>query len=529
MILQNATLYFKIDSQLETQFYCNRQASFVVYICIMYLQGRWRFMKNVLMIYPEIPSTYWSFKHSLPFIKKKSLMPPLGLMTVAAILPDTYRIRIIDMNVEALADSDILESDIVFISAMIVQKESFAKTVSRCKSLGKPVVAGGPYPTSSHESIEGVDYFILDEGEVTIPDFIRDFENGCARSVYRAAEKPDIQKTPVPRFDLIDTNNYANMAIQFSRGCPFDCEFCDIVEMFGHKPRVKSPKQFLRELDALYDTDFMGPVFIVDDNFIGNRREATVLLRELVAWQKEHNFPYNFFTEASINIAAENELLDLMVETGFNMVFIGIETPDSKTLSSISKGQNVRHNLLDSIIKIQEHGIEVSGGFIVGFDTDTDDIFERQIEFIQKSGIAMAMTGLLIALPGTRLYRRLEKEGRLERESNGNNTNQLELNFTPFMDKTKIFTGYTHIIKTVFSPKQYFKRAMNFYSRIPYSRPIGRKLAPYDLLALGRSLVRQSFSSYGWRYLRFLISALIKKSGKFFAGGESCNQRTSPF
>jgi radical SAM superfamily enzyme YgiQ (UPF0313 family) len=472
-------------------------------------------MKKVLMIYPEIPATYWSFRHSLPFIKKKALMPPLGLMTVAALLPKDYDISIIDMNVNPLDDQDILTADIVFVSAMIVQKESFARVVARCNRLGIPVAAGGPYPTSSYRNIRGIDYFILDEGEVTVPQFIRDLERGAARHIYRAEEKPDITYAPIPRFDLIDTGDYANMALQFSRGCPFQCEFCDIIEMFGRIPRVKAVSQFIEELDAVHGTGYTGPLFIVDDNFIGNKHEAVSLLRALVSWQKVHEFPFNFFTEASINLAAEDELLSLMVESGFNMVFVGIETPDELTLSSIQKGQNVRHNLLESVKKIQSYGIEVTGGFIVGFDADTEDIFDRQIEFIQKSGISIAMAGLLIALPGTQLYRRLEKEGRLEGESSGNNTNRLELNFIPVMDRKKLFEGYLCVIRKIFSPGEYFVRSLTFFSRIPLTRPAGRKLAPYDLAALARSLIRQSFSSYGFYYLLFLFRALFTNPRNF--------------
>jgi len=465
--------------------------------------------RKILMVYPENPLTYWSFKYSLKFINKKASMPPLGLLTVAALLPSSYDIKLVDMNVQSLSEEDILWADIVFISAMIVQKESFNEVVMRCNQAGVPVAAGGPYPSSSHASISGVDYFILGEGEVTIPRFIRDYEAGNPGHIYIADEKPDLSESPIPRYDLINVNNYASMAIQYSRGCPFSCEFCDIIEMFGRKPRVKPADQFIAEMDALYKTGYIGSVFIVDDNFIGNIASVRLLLKEIASWQKKNSYPFTFYTESSINLAAEDEILDLMVQCGFKMVFLGIETPDVGTLSAINKLQNVRVNVYECIKAIQSKGIEVTSGFIVGFDTDTDDIFDRQIDFIQRAGIPMAMIGILTALPGTKLYRRLESEGRLLNESSGNNTNKLELNFTPVMESSKLVAGYRRVLSEIYTPKKYFERTLNLISRIPPDAYKVNRPEKGDLSAFFKSFIVQTFSRYGFRYLSFLFHAAL--------------------
>jgi len=424
--------------------------------------------KNILLVYPEFPSTYWGMEHALKFVNKKAPMPPLGLLTVAALLPSDYEIRLVDLNVRSLKDEDILRADMVFLSAMIVQQESFKKVVKACNRLGKPAAAGGPYATSCYESIEGVSHFIIGEGENTIPEFITDFEQGTPAAIYRSGEKPDITATPIPRYDLIDVNDYSTLVLQYSRGCPYSCEFCDVIELFGRKPRLKSVEQFLKELECVYETDYRGPIFLVDDNFIGHKNEVLQLLRSIREWQKSKSFPFTFLTSTSINLAAETEILDLMAACGFYMAFIGIETPDNNTLKSINKKQNVNHDLYESIKIIQRKGLEVTAGFIIGFDTDTEDIFDRQISFIQEAGIPMAMIGLMVALPGTQLIRRLEKEGRMLTESGGNNTTMFALNFIPAMDKDKIVTGYKKVLRTIYSPQMYFERSLTLLSRKPH-------------------------------------------------------------
>ncbi|OHD66765.1 MAG: hypothetical protein A2176_11090 [Spirochaetes bacterium RBG_13_51_14] len=461
------------------------------------------------MVYPEIPATYWSLKYALPFIGYKTLMPPLGLITIAAMLPDHYQVRLIDMNYQELKIEDIINADIVFVSAMIVQKDSFQKAVRMCNECGTPVAAGGPYPTTSHRRIQGVDYFVLNEGEITLPKFINDLERGCPQKIYLDEEKPDITKTPPPRFDLLDLSAYASMAVQSSRGCPYNCEFCDIIEMFGRVPRYKLPEQFVLEMELLYETGYRGPLFIVDDNFIGNKRKVRELLVGIIRWQKSKNYPFNLFTEASINLAQDEELMDQMVEAGLDMIFIGIETPVPETLQLTQKQHNTKADIQESVKIIQSKGIEVMGGFIVGFDSDPDNIFDLQIDFIQKAGIPLAMIGTLVALPKTQLYRRLEREGRIIGETDGNNTHSLELNFIPVMPREKLIEGYKRVIATIYKPRRYFKRCATLIHRMPRVRPYGRPIESKDIRAFFRSLSRQLFSRYGLHYLGFLASTLV--------------------
>jgi radical SAM superfamily enzyme YgiQ (UPF0313 family) len=467
-----------------------------------------RAARKVLMVYPKTPTTYWSFDHALWFIGKKTSIPPLGLMTVAAMLPPEYETRLVDMNVEPLRRADIEAADLVFLSAMMVQRRSFDEVVRLCRECGKPVVAGGPYPICSWQEIEGVDHFVLDEAEITLPRFLADLEAGRPQKMYRAEEKPDISRTPPPRFDLIDVSAYDSMPLQFSRGCPYSCEFCDIIEMFGRVQRTKTPQQFLREVEAVYATGFRGPLFLVDDNFVGNHRRARDLLRAMVGWQREHGFPFTFGTEASIDLARDDELLDLMAEAGCTMVFVGIETPDRETLAYTQKGQNLKVSILESVEKIQRRGIEVTGGFIVGFDTDPPDIFDRQIDFIQQAGIPAAMVGMLTAMPNTQLWRRLEKEGRLYSTGSGNNTHTLGTNFRPRMPAETLNAGYQRVLAELYSPRQYFERCLTLIRRLPDRTRVVRSTSWVEVRAFLRSILRQGFSPYGLHYLHFLLEAL---------------------
>ncbi|MBN2040818.1 MAG: B12-binding domain-containing radical SAM protein [Spirochaetes bacterium] len=468
--------------------------------------------KKILMVYPEIPTTFWSFKYALPFIKCKSSMPPLGLLTVAALLPEGYDVKLIDMNVKKLTKEDIDDSDLVFISAMIIQKDSFVKAVKMCKDSGKPVVAGGPYPTSSMDEIKDVDYLVLNEAEITLPEFIKDYESGNPDRIYTSEIKPDITKTPLPRYDLVENvNDYTYLALQFSRGCPFNCEFCDIIEMFGRKHRSKNIDQFINEIQCVYDTGYRGSLFIVDDNFIGNKNSVKKLLRGIKEWQEQHNFPFSLFTEASINLAHDDEIMDLMVQSGFSCVFIGIETPDTETLSATHKSQNLREDIHVSVGRIQSHGLEVMGGFIVGFDTDPEDIFQKQIDFITQAGISTAMIGMLQALPKTQLYRRLKEEGRLTGMASGNNTHDLQLNFLPKRPADELFAGYKRIISEIYKPVTYFNTTYTLLKRLPSKRVGDRKVGKNEIKILAKSLVRQTFSKYSFFYVKFLLRVLIRK------------------
>ncbi len=471
--------------------------------------------RKILLVYPEIPATYWSFKYALPFVKYKTLMPPLGLITIAALLPEEYEVRLIDMNIQKLTPDDITSADMVFLSAMIVQKESFHQVVALCNEYGTPVVAGGPYPTSSYRQITGVSHFILNEGEVTLPQFIEDLEQGRAQQIYQDETKPDITRTPPPRFDLLDMGAYESMAVQSSRGCPFNCEFCDIIEMFGRVPRYKTPGQFLNEMNILYDMGHRGSLFIVDDNFIGNKKKARELLEHIRGWQKERDYPFSLFTEASINLAQDEPLIDLMVEAGLDTVFIGIETPITETLALTQKQQNTRADILDSVRTIQNKGIEVMGGFIVGFDSDPENIFDLQIDFIQNAGIPLAMIGTMVALPNTQLYRRLEREGRILGETDGNNTHSMELNFVPRMPRETLMEGYKRVISTIYEPHNYFERCITLLKRIPGNANSHGSISSRQAKAFFHSLLKQTFSRYGLDYLHLLASALIHNPRQF--------------
>jgi len=443
-------------------------------------------MTKILMIYPEFPDTFWSFKHALRFIRKKAFAPPLGLLTVAAMLPPEWEKRLVDLNVTRLTQHDLAWADYVFISAMIVQREAARALIARCKQAGVPVVAGGPLFTGEHTSFPTVDHFVLNEAEITLPLFLADLERGDPQRVYTTAEFPELCQTPVPLWELADLKQYASMSVQFSRGCPFDCDFCNITALLGRRPRTKTAAQIIAELDRIYALGWRGPVFFVDDNFIGNRKQLKrEVLPALIAWRKGKS-GLGFSTELSINLADDEELMSMMVEAGFTSVFVGIETPDDDSLAECSKVQNQGRDLVESVRRMQRAGMQVQGGFIVGFDSDTPSIFQRQIEFIQKSGIVSAMVGLLQALPGTRLYHRLANEGRLTSEGSGDNVDG-STNIVPKMDLDVLRQGYKNILDQIYSPKLYYERITTFLRE--YKAPKLRlHLDPQYLLALWRSI-----------------------------------------
>ncbi len=426
---------------------------------------------HILLVYPEIPDTFWGFKRALRFISKKTMEPPLGLLTVAAMLPPTWELRLADLNVAPLRDRDLAWADYVFLSGMSVQRPSFEEVLGRCHRLGVKVVAGGPMATTSPDDFPTATHLVLNEAEVTLPRFLADLERGCPQPLYTSDEFPEITSTPLPRWDLLDMRHYATMDLQYSRGCPHDCDFCNITTLYGHKPRTKDTAQFLRELDSLYAAGWRGSVFVVDDNFIGNRRKLrSELLPALIEWSERHGHPFEFSTEATITLADDEELMELMGRAGFRMVFVGIETPDEGSLAECNKLQNKGRDLLESVKILQRHGLEVSAGFIVGFDSDRPDIFDRQIRFIQKSGIMTAMVGLLQAPLGTRLFQRLKAENRLIDGWTGNNVNAT-LNFHPRMNPEVLVEGYKHIVHTIYSGAAYLERALIFLQE--YHLPSG--------------------------------------------------------
>jgi radical SAM superfamily enzyme YgiQ (UPF0313 family) len=471
---------------------------------------------KILLVYPQCPDSFWSFKHALKFISKKAAVPPLGLITVSAMLPPTWQKKLVDMNVSTLRTVDIQWADYVFISAMHIQKESVDNVIAHCKRLGKKIVAGGPLFTQEYNSYPQIDHFILNEAEITLPLFLNDLLSGQPGGLYMTGEYADVTQTPVPDYHLLAREKYAFMNLQVSRGCPFSCDFCEITTLLGHKVRMKEPGQVIKELETLYDLNWRGSVFIVDDNFIGNKKEVkNRLLPVIKNWMQAHRFPFTFNTETSINLADDQQLMSLMVETGFNSTFIGIETPEEKSLQDCNKVQNKNRDMIKSVKQIQKAGMQVSGGFIVGFDSDTPGIFQRQIDFIQKSGIVSAMVGLLNAPKNTRLYERMEAENRLTAETTGNNTD-LSMNFIPKMDRAELLSGYKNIIQNIYSTKPYYQRIRRMLKN--YNRLNTRQTAITfsDLRAFFKAVLIIGFLNRGRReYWKLLIWTLFNRPGHF--------------
>jgi radical SAM superfamily enzyme YgiQ (UPF0313 family) len=472
---------------------------------------------KILLVYPSYPDTFWSFRHALRFISKKAAFPPLGLLTVASMLPGEWDKKLVDMNVKDLADEDIEWADYVFISAMVVQRESVKEVILRCNALNTKTVCGGPLFTTGYDEFEGVDYFVLGEAESTLQLFLADLENGEPKHLYESDERPPIVNTPLPMWSLIDMDQYSSLAIQYSRGCPFDCEFCDIIILNGHVPRTKEKEQMLAELDAVYETGWRGGVFIVDDNFIGNKKKLKAeTLPAMVGWQEKRKHPFSFFTEVSINLADDAQLMQLMAEAGFDRVFIGIETPNEDSLVECNKLPNKGRDLTSAVKILQNNGFEVQGGFIVGFDSDPVSIFKSQINFIQNSGIVTAMVGLLNAPRGTKLYHRLKDENRLLKDITGDNTDY-SINFVPKMNYETLISGYRNIVHTIYSPKHYYERVKTFLQE--YNPPRINKAPQLKLQhieGLFKSIwflgIREKGRRYYWR---LILSTLFKKPRAF--------------
>ncbi len=468
---------------------------------------------NVLLLYPEFPDTFWSFKHALKFVRKRASLPPLGLLTVAAMLPDTWEKRLVDLNVRRLRDRDIAWADCVFVSAMAVQREAARHLIARCQRAGKRVVAGGPLFTAEPDAFPEPDHLVLGEAEAALPQFLADFERGEARRVYAASEFPELHKTPVPLWRLADMRRYATMSLQYSRGCPFNCDFCNVTTLLGHRPRTKSAAQVIAELDALHAAGWRSGVFFVDDNLIGNKRRLKdELLPALIAWRRTHRIS-GFVTEASINLADDDELMALMVQAGFTTVFVGIETPDAAGLAACSKNQNEHRDLVADVKRIQRAGLQVQGGFIVGFDTDTPTIFERQIAFIQQSGIVTAMVGILEALPGTRLFERLKSEGRVSGSTSGDNVDGTT-NIVPRMSLDALREGYRRILRHIYSPKHYYQRVKTFLREYRPPKLKGR-VTLADLQAFVRSIVRLGIlGRERFHYWKLIAWTLLRRRGQ---------------
>jgi radical SAM superfamily enzyme YgiQ (UPF0313 family) len=466
---------------------------------------------NALLIYPQFPDTFWSFKHALKFVRKRAVSPPLGLLTVAALLPEAWQKRLVDLNVTPhLKEKDLAWADMVFVSAMTVQRSSTHAVVQRCRAAGVPVVAGGPLFVAEHQDFPEVDYFVLNEAELTLPPFLRDLDAGQPLRMYATAEFADIGQSPTPRWDLLDLKRYATMSLQYSRGCPFNCDFCNVTALLGHQPRTKSAAQVVAELDGLRSRGWRGGIFFVDDNFIGNKaRLKSELLPALAEWQSAGR-GVTFNTEASVNLADDPELMRMMVAAGFDMVFVGIETPDETCLRECSKKQNTGRDLVADVKRIQRAGLQVQGGFIVGFDSDTPSIFQRQIEFIQNSGIATAMVGMLQAPPGTRLFERLRRENRIAGFTSGDNVDGTT-NIVPRMPLKALREGYQRILKHIYSPKNYYQRVKTFlreYRASPSKTPMSASrfgAFAYSMLRLG------IIGRERWQYWKLLTWTLFRR------------------
>jgi radical SAM superfamily enzyme YgiQ (UPF0313 family) len=460
---------------------------------------------RALLVHPRTPNTYWGFQESLPFIGKQAPLPPLGLATLAAWLPEDWQLRLVDLNIRPLDDADLVWADVALVGGMLVQLESMQEVLSRARNLGVRTVVGGPAATTSPELFEDADIVFQGEAEGRVEELVLALSSeGQGPSVLPppAGTFPDLGSSRVPRFDLLEVSKYASMSVQYSRGCPFQCEFCDVIEIFGRVPRVKPPEKVLAELEALHDLGYSGSIFFVDDNFIGNLPGVRELLPRLRDWQEAHQRPFELYTEASVNLAAQTALVGQMVEAGFSAVFLGIETPSQEALESVNKRHNLRLDLSLAVDRLTAAGLEVMAGFIVGFDRDTPGIFRAQREFIQSSPIPLAMVGLLNALPGTALWRRLDREGRLRERSCGDQFGRP--NFSPVMDEETLLRGYADLLRDLYSPASYYRRCAAYLARVG-RRPRASGRGSADVAALLRAVLRIGLTSRRRRHFWALL------------------------
>ena len=466
---------------------------------------------KILLVYPTTPDTFWGLKNAVKFIARKASLPPLGLLTVAAMLPGSWEKRLVDTNTRRLRDADIAWADYVFLTGMVIHGASVDQIIARCRKLERPVVAGGPLFTAAPEQYAHVDHLILNEAELTLPRFVADIEAGLPQRVYRTDEKANLSDSPVPLWDLIRMKDYASMCIQSSRGCPFDCDFCDVTTLFGRRFRMKTTAQVLAEMDRLHARGWRGNVFFVDDNFIGNKATLkSTLLPAIEAWMKERNRPFRLYTQASINLADDAALMASMVAAGFDMVFVGIETPSEESLRECRKMQNTNRDLKDSVARMQQAGLQVQAGFILGFDSDGPTIFDSLIQFIQDSGIVLAMVGLLNAPRGTRLYQRLSGENRLTGTMSGDNMD-CAINFLPAMGLEKLLAGYRRVVETLYSPRSYCERVLTFFRNYRLPEAIKFRVKPAEWGAFFKSIWHIGIVGKGRRhYWRLLGWSMLR-------------------
>jgi len=477
---------------------------------------------NVLLLYPLFPKSFWSFEKTLALLDRKAMLPPLGLVTVAAILPQEWHYKLVDRNIRQVTEAEWAWADLVILSAMIVQKEDLLNQIREAKNRGKLVAVGGPYPTALPNEVTdvGADFLILDEGEITLPLFVDAIAHGEKAGVFRSGgEKPDVTSTPIPRFDLLEFDAYAEMSVQFSRGCPFQCEFCDIIVLYGRKPRTKKPEQLLAELDYLYQLGWRRSIFMVDDNFIGNKRNVKLFLKELQPWMVSHQYPFSFATEASVDLAQDQELMDLMVMCNFGAVFLGIETPDEESLAFTQKYQNTRDSLSEAVLKITRSGLRVMAGFIIGFDGEKPGAGARIVKFVEQTAIPTALFSMLQALPDTALWHRLEKEGRLRSKSANINQTTL-MNFVPTRPLEDIAQEYVQAFWDLYEPSRFLDRAYRHYRLLgeatyPKKGKRGQKQLKWKVLralliiCYRQGLLRQT----RWQFWRNLWNMYVHNPG----------------
>jgi radical SAM superfamily enzyme YgiQ (UPF0313 family) len=470
---------------------------------------------RVLLVYPKFPQTFWSYEKILELVDRKVVLPPLGLVTVAAILPQSWEFKLVDRNVREATEAEWAWAELVIMSAMIVQQDDLMEQIKAAKQRGKLVAIGGPYPTSTPDEPKaaGADFMILDEGEITLPMFVSAIERGETSGIFRAldGEKPDVTTTPVPRYDLLELPAYDMMSLQFSRGCPFQCEFCDIIVLYGRKPRTKNPEQILAELQCLYDLGWRRGVFMVDDNFIGNKRNVKLLLKELKIWQEERGFPFRFDTEASIDLAQDPELLDMMVECNFAAVFLGIETPDEESLAMTKKFQNTRGSLIDSIATITKAGLRPMAGFIIGFDGEKAGAGDRIIQFVESAAIPTTTFAMLQALPNTALWHRLEAEGRTIAGSGTLNQTKL-MNFVPTRPLEDIAREYVKAFCQIYEPISFLDRTYRCFMELGAPKCKSQPKMPelIELRALFIIIWRQGIKrETRWKFWHHLFNILV--------------------
>jgi radical SAM superfamily enzyme YgiQ (UPF0313 family) len=459
---------------------------------------------RVLLVNPDFPDTYWGLRKMMPLVHRSWVVAPLGLITVAAMLPRDWDLRLIDIAVEPLDDDDLRWADVVMLTGMLVQSSSMHAVLKRCRSLGVKTVVGGPYATAVPDELDDADYLVLGEAEQIISELCTDLSAGQARRIYREVDKPELNATPIPRYDLLKPGAYHYLAVQYSRGCPFQCEFCDITTLYGRVPRTKSPEQVIGELESIRALGFSGRVMFVDDNFIGARKDVRHLLTELAGWRRRTGAPLEYFTEASIDLADDPRLVDLMTDAGFAVVFLGIETPNTESLRETRKHQNLRRNMVDQVKQLRSQGLDVYAGFILGFDHDEDTIFDEMIDFVQQAGIPYAMVGMLDALPGTPLYRRLAREGRLRADVESGD-NFAPTNVVTRLPADQMLAGYARVLETLYSPDVYFDRCRVHLRewRMPETPAV--PTSAEDLPVVWRSIWTQGIkSSYRGSYWRFM-------------------------